>query len=140
MSRNSRLRERAVLVVWDNYESVLPAFSGVATPTEFAGMARLWTEGDSRLLITSRDAEVGIDQAWPFALGELSLVEGLLLLVRFLERLGARVDDTARVEITLYASLALTGRGHATDRAVILGLAVLLVLAPSLRRLRRGGD
>jgi L-serine dehydratase len=27
------------------------------------------------------------------------------------------------VEATLYASLALTGRGHATDRAVILGLA-----------------
>ena len=27
-----------------------------------------------------------------------------------------------RVEIRLYASLALTGRGHATDRAVILGL------------------
>jgi L-serine dehydratase len=42
---------------------------------------------------------------------------------RFLERLGARVDQTARVEVTLYASLALTGRGHATDRAVILGLA-----------------
>ncbi len=30
---------------------------------------------------------------------------------------------TARVETTLYGSLALTGRGHATDRAVILGLA-----------------
>ncbi|WP_394760561.1 L-serine ammonia-lyase [Phenylobacterium sp.] len=42
---------------------------------------------------------------------------------RFLEHLGPRVDQTARVEVTLYASLALTGRGHATDRAVILGLA-----------------
>ena len=42
---------------------------------------------------------------------------------RFLEWLGERVDQTARVEVTLYASLALTGRGHATDRAVILGLA-----------------
>ena len=30
---------------------------------------------------------------------------------------------TARVETTLYGSLALTGRGHATDQAVILGLA-----------------
>jgi L-serine dehydratase len=30
--------------------------------------------------------------------------------------------NVARVEIKLYASLALTGRGHATDRAVILGL------------------
>src|SRR3982751_961650 len=42
---------------------------------------------------------------------------------RFLERLGADLARTARVETTLYASLALTGRGHATDRAVILGLA-----------------
>jgi L-serine dehydratase len=42
---------------------------------------------------------------------------------RFLQWLGERIDATARVEVTLYASLALTGRGHATDRAVILGLA-----------------
>jgi len=42
---------------------------------------------------------------------------------RFLERLGGDLARTARVETTLYASLALTGRGHATDRAVILGLA-----------------
>jgi len=42
---------------------------------------------------------------------------------RFLERLGPGLERTARVETTLYASLALTGRGHATDRAVILGLA-----------------
>ena len=28
-----------------------------------------------------------------------------------------------RVTVTLYASLALTGRGHATDRAAIIGLA-----------------
>src|SRR5580765_3572159 len=42
---------------------------------------------------------------------------------RFLERLGEGVERTARVVVTLYASLALTGRGHATDRAVILGLA-----------------
>jgi L-serine dehydratase len=42
---------------------------------------------------------------------------------RFLGWLGDKVDLTARVQVTLYASLALTGRGHATDRAVILGLA-----------------
>ncbi len=42
---------------------------------------------------------------------------------RFLQRLGAGIERTARVQVTLYASLALTGRGHATDRAVILGLA-----------------
>jgi L-serine dehydratase len=42
---------------------------------------------------------------------------------RFLRWLGGKVEQTARVRISLYASLALTGRGHATDRAVILGLA-----------------
>ena len=44
---------------------------------------------------------------------------------RFLGRLKdqGRLAQVARVEATLYASLALTGRGHATDRAVILGLA-----------------
>ena len=44
---------------------------------------------------------------------------------RFLDRLrrAGLLARTARVETILYASLALTGRGHATDRAVILGLA-----------------
>jgi L-serine dehydratase len=44
---------------------------------------------------------------------------------RFLARLKDRgeLDRVERMEVTLYASLALTGRGHATDRAVILGLA-----------------
>jgi L-serine dehydratase len=43
---------------------------------------------------------------------------------RFLERLAGAglLAQVERVEISLYASLALTGRGHATDRAVILGL------------------
>src|SRR3954468_11446870 len=42
---------------------------------------------------------------------------------RFLARLGGDLARVHRLEVTLYASLALTGRGHATDRAVILGLA-----------------
>jgi L-serine dehydratase len=44
---------------------------------------------------------------------------------RFVERLTGcgQIARTARVEVSLYGSLALTGRGHATDRAVILGLA-----------------
>jgi L-serine dehydratase len=47
----------------------------------------------------------------------------MVAAVRFVRRLGDLADRTARVETTLYGSLALTGRGHATDRAVILGLA-----------------
>ncbi|WP_332765389.1 L-serine ammonia-lyase [Phenylobacterium sp.] len=44
---------------------------------------------------------------------------------RFTARLAelALLAGVARLEATLYASLALTGKGHATDRAVILGLA-----------------
>ena len=43
---------------------------------------------------------------------------------RFLARLadGRRLDLVARVVVSLFASLALTGRGHGTDTAVLLGL------------------
>jgi L-serine dehydratase len=42
----------------------------------------------------------------------------------FVERLVARglLGDVARVQTELYGSLALTGKGHATDRAVLIGL------------------
>jgi L-serine dehydratase len=42
---------------------------------------------------------------------------------RFARELGPLLDRSARVQADLYGSLALTGMGHATDRAVLLGLA-----------------
>jgi len=44
---------------------------------------------------------------------------------RFVERLrqSGLLERTARVQADLYGSLALTGKGHATDRAVLLGLS-----------------
>jgi len=42
-------------------------------------------------------------------------------LVR-LQRLGV-IDQVARVRATLYGSLAFTGRGHGTDKAILLGLS-----------------
>jgi L-serine dehydratase len=42
---------------------------------------------------------------------------------RFVALLGERQNDVARIQVDLFGSLALTGRGHGTDRAVILGLA-----------------
>ncbi|HMH79242.1 MAG TPA: serine dehydratase beta chain, partial [Candidatus Acidoferrum sp.] len=36
---------------------------------------------------------------------------------------GGWLEKTARVEANLYGSLALTGHGHGTDRAVLLGLS-----------------
>jgi L-serine dehydratase len=75
--------------------------------------------------------------------------------VRFATRLRDQglLAHTARVETKLYGSLALTGKGHAADRAVILGLmghepatldpdggeAALLAVAAE-HRLRLGGD
>jgi L-serine dehydratase len=44
-----------------------------------------------------------------------------LRFVRQLEATSA-LDQTARVTVDLYGSLALTGKGHGTDRAVLLGL------------------
>lgn len=41
----------------------------------------------------------------------------------FLTEVGARLDSITSVKVTLFGSLALTGRGHATDRAVMLGLS-----------------
>ncbi|MBV9883032.1 MAG: L-serine ammonia-lyase [Sphingomonadaceae bacterium] len=44
---------------------------------------------------------------------------------RFVEGLreGGMLERTAKVSVDLYGSLALTGKGHATDRAVLLGLS-----------------
>jgi L-serine dehydratase len=44
---------------------------------------------------------------------------------RFAQELEARgvLERVTRVQVDLYGSLALTGLGHATDRAVLLGLA-----------------
>ncbi len=41
----------------------------------------------------------------------------------FLDNLGEQVARTHRLVATAYGSLAWTGRGHATDKALILGLA-----------------
>jgi L-serine dehydratase len=44
---------------------------------------------------------------------------------RFAQTLESRrlLDQVARVRTALYGALALTGRGHATDRAILLGLS-----------------
>ena len=35
---------------------------------------------------------------------------------------GTHIEDVDRIEVSLYGSLSKTGKGHATDKAVILGL------------------
>lgn len=49
----------------------------------------------------------------------------MLAAALFVERLGAAglLADITRLETQLFGSLALTGKGHATDRAILLGLS-----------------
>lgn len=62
---------------------------------------------------------IGIGPSSSHAVGPMRAARAF---VKDLEQLG-RLEDVARVHVTLYGSLALTGRGHGTDRAVALGLA-----------------
>ena len=66
----------------------------------------------------------------------------------FVELLAARdlLTATAQVSAQLYGSLALTGRGHCTDRAILLGLEGLSPdtidpadIEPTLKRIRGTG-
>jgi L-serine dehydratase len=63
----------------------------------------------------------------------------------FVQLLGERglLERTTQVTAQLYGSLALTGRGHCTDRAILLGLEGLApdtidpaVIEPTLQRIR----
>jgi L-serine dehydratase len=66
----------------------------------------------------------------------------------FVELLAARdlLERTTQVSAQLYGSLALTGRGHCTDRAILLGLEGMspdtidsAAVEPALQRIRVGG-
>jgi L-serine dehydratase len=66
----------------------------------------------------------------------------------FVELLAARglLERTAQVSAQLYGSLALTGRGHCTDRAILLGLSGMspdtidsAAVEPALHRIRSTG-
>jgi len=66
----------------------------------------------------------------------------------FVELLAARelLSRTSQVSAQLYGSLALTGRGHCTDRAILLGLEGMspdtidsAAVEPTLQRIRAGG-
>lgn len=85
--------ERQVLIVWDNFESVLPAFQqGEATPlypqekrAEIYELFRDWTEkpgGKGRLLVTCRPEEAGLPGAVRVELAGLARPDALHLLAR----------------------------------------------------------
>ena len=61
--------------------------------------------------------KVGVGPSSSHTMGPMSAA------ARFVDGLGPALSRVARVTADLYGSLALTGKGHATDRAVLLGLS-----------------
>jgi L-serine dehydratase len=62
--------------------------------------------------------KIGVGPSSSHTMGPMNAAHAF---VRGLQRDGL-LERTARVGVQLYGSLALTGRGHCTDRAVLLGL------------------
>jgi tetratricopeptide (TPR) repeat protein len=98
-------RDRAVLLVWDNFESVLPQFNKDAnqagspyTDTVRRELTDLFgdlTGGDGlgRVLVTCRPGETGLPGARRFELEGLARADSLWLLHRILERDGLTLAD-----------------------------------------------
>ena len=74
--------------------------------------------------------KIGIGPSSSHTMGPMSAAARFLAELRQHQSNAASTSDKtnapARFRVTLYGSLAFTGKGHATDRAVILGLKGLL--------------
>jgi len=84
--------------------------------------------------------KIGIGPSSSHTVGPMRAAE------RFVTLLGDRQTSVARIVVDLFGSLALTGRGHCTDRAILLGLEGLApdtidpaVIEPTLHRIRSTG-
>jgi L-serine dehydratase len=63
--------------------------------------------------------KIGIGPSSSHTVGPMRAAHAFVSAIAAADRLG----EVDRVEVALYGSLAWTGKGHATDRAVILGLS-----------------
>ena len=63
--------------------------------------------------------KIGIGPSSSHTMGPMTAAAAFLHSLR---QLQADPGSVTRIDATLYGSLAFTGKGHATDRAVILGL------------------
>jgi L-serine dehydratase len=86
--------------------------------------------------------KIGIGPSSSHTMGPMNAARSFVVL------LAARdlLERTAQVSAQLYGSLALTGRGHCTDRAILLGLEGMSpdtidssAVEPALQRIRAGG-
>ena len=83
--------------------------------------------------------KIGIGPSSSHTMGPMNAARGFALLLE----LRGLLADTAQVSAQLYGSLALTGRGHCTDRAILLGLEGMspdtidsAAVEPTLQRIR----
>ena len=97
-------QQKKVLMVWDNFESVLPAFQNdeetpVVSDEERGRILELfrdWTaspEGQGRLLITCRPAEAGLEGARRMELHGLARPDSFSLLARVMKTHGVELSD-----------------------------------------------
>ena len=101
--QRNRARElfqtKRVLVVWDNFESVLPAFQEDEAMAPYPEEARAaiyelfngWTEDETglgRLLVTCRPGETGLRGVCKVELGELARADALSMLYRVMQKAG----------------------------------------------------
>src|ERR1700686_3888906 len=72
-----------------------------------------------------RDPPVALGDLFKIGIGPSSshTVGPMKAAELFLQHLEGRWDDVHRLVATAYGSLAWTGKGHATDKALMLGLA-----------------
>src|ERR1700744_240145 len=83
--------------------------------------------------------KIGIGPSSSHTMGPMNAARSFVELLAARELLGR----TAQVSAQLYGSLALTGRGHCTDRAILLGLEGMspdsidsAAVEPALKRIR----
>jgi L-serine dehydratase len=86
--------------------------------------------------------KIGIGPSSSHTMGPMNAARTFAQLLK----LRGLLERTSQVSAQLYGSLALTGRGHCTDRAVLLGLEGLApdtidpaVIEPTLERIRTQG-
>lgn len=114
-------QQRPVLMVWDNFESLLPAFdAGPGGPALYADGVRAeilrlyheWTapaDGRGRLLVTCRSPEAGLAGAEPFEMGCLRRTESTHLLTSVLRASGVELSDPRLGPNNLHALLDMLG-------------------------------
>ena len=66
--------------------------------------------------------KVGIGPSSSHTMGPMAAAGAFLALLAARRRDEAAREDWLRIRVSLHGSLAFTGKGHATDRAVMLGL------------------